>query len=136
MTNGFRVGGRKIDPLSKPSLILCLFLYFCVVVAGCSRSSTVPQIKVAYKISPQPTRIGPAVITFSLRDASDKLLTGDRIQVEADMSHPGMAPVFAPATETSPGTYTANLNFEMAGDWVVILHVVEADGKISTASLM
>jgi len=43
--------------------------------------------------------------------------------VEADMSHAGMAPVFAEATETEPGQYRANLRFEMPGDWVVLLHI-------------
>ena len=39
------------------------------------------------------------------------------------MSHAGMAPVFAEASETEPGQYQARLEFAMAGDWVILLHV-------------
>lgn len=49
--------------------------------------------------------------------------------VEADMSHPGMSPVFAEAKEITPGSYSAPINFNMGGDWVVLLHVKLADGR-------
>jgi YtkA-like len=58
-----------------------------------------------------------------LIDPDGKPASGARITLEADMSHPGMAPVFAEASETAPGQYQALLKFGMAGDWIVILHV-------------
>jgi hypothetical protein len=45
------------------------------------------------------------------------------------MSHPGMSPVFATAAETAPGTYTAQIDFNMAGDWVVLSHILLPDGR-------
>ncbi len=45
------------------------------------------------------------------------------------MAHPGMAPVFSDAHETSPGSYEAHVNFSMGGDWVLLLHVTLADGR-------
>jgi len=45
------------------------------------------------------------------------------------MSHAGMAPVFADATEEAPGYYGANINLSMAGDWIVVAHVTLADGR-------
>ena len=45
------------------------------------------------------------------------------------MNHPGMAPSFKTATETAPGHYQAGVPFNMAGDWVVLLHITLADGK-------
>ena len=50
-------------------------------------------------------------------------------QLEGDMSHPGMSPRFAEAKETDPGRYEARLEFPMAGDWVILLHVTLSDGK-------
>jgi len=44
------------------------------------------------------------------------------------MSHPGMSPRFAEAKETEPGRYQANLEFQMAGDWVILLHVALPGG--------
>ena len=40
-----------------------------------------------------------------------------------------MAPSFKTATETAPGQYQARISFDMAGDWVVLLHITLADGK-------
>ncbi len=45
------------------------------------------------------------------------------------MSHAGMAPVFEDALETGPGQYQAHLNFAMAGDWVILLHLRLAGGQ-------
>ncbi len=45
------------------------------------------------------------------------------------MSHAGMAPVFGEATEIEPGRYQAHLTFEMAGDWVILLHVILPGGE-------
>ena len=48
---------------------------------------------------------------------------------EADMSHPGMTPVFGEAQEFAPGQYQGSLEFAMAGDWVVLIHVTLPDGR-------
>jgi hypothetical protein len=45
------------------------------------------------------------------------------------MSHPGMSPLFAEAKEGERGRYQAHLEFQMAGDWVILLHVTLPDGK-------
>ena len=48
---------------------------------------------------------------------------------EADMSHPGMIPVLGEAQEFAPGQYQGSLEFAMAGDWVVLIHVTLRDGR-------
>ena len=45
------------------------------------------------------------------------------------MSHAGMAPVSANATEFEPGGYRAVIDLSMAGDWVVIAHATLPDGR-------
>ncbi len=45
------------------------------------------------------------------------------------MSHAGMSPLFAEAKETEPGRYQASVQFQMAGDWVLLLHVTLPGGK-------
>jgi hypothetical protein len=62
---------------------------------------------------------------LSTCDAGRNLL----IQVEGDMNHPGMAPVFADAVETVPGSYRARVDFNMGGDWVVLFHISLGDGR-------
>ena len=39
------------------------------------------------------------------------------------MTHAGMVPVFADASEIEPGRYQSILKLSMAGDWMVNVHV-------------
>jgi hypothetical protein len=97
---------------------------------GCYRAAaTARDITVQETIAPRPVRVGTVTLSIHLADVSAKPVTYAKISVEADMSHPGMSPVFGTATETSPGLYTAHLNFNMGGDWVVLSHIVLADGR-------
>jgi hypothetical protein len=97
---------------------------------GC-RKPVEPQSAVAidYAISPQPVRIGPAIFNVKLRDAAGNPVAGARVNFEADMSHPGMAPVFGGAKEVAPGQYQGSLEFAMPGDWVVLIHVTLPNGR-------
>ena len=56
-------------------------------------------------------------------------MTGARIALEGNMSHAGMAPVFANANEIGSGRYQANMELTMAGDWVVFARVSLPDGR-------
>jgi hypothetical protein len=87
------------------------------------------DISVEESIAPQPVHSGEATISIHLADSSGHPLAHARIQVEGDMDHPGMAPVFSDAQEAAPGTYRAPLTFTMGGDWVVLLHITLADGR-------
>jgi YtkA-like len=96
---------------------------------ACRRSSgREAEIFVQSQITPQPVRVGPATITIQIRDAAGKPVVHSTIEVEADMSHPGMAPVLGEAEETAPGSYRARIGFDMGGDWVVLLHIKLPDG--------
>ena len=98
--------------------------------ASCSRPVESPDLfTVEHEISPAPARVGTSTFTFKLADAGGKPITGARVTVEADMSHAGMSPVFADAKEEQPGRYQVRLNFSMAGDWVILLHVTLTGGK-------
>lgn len=101
-----------------------------LLTAGCSRRVAPPAlVAVEDEISPAPARVGPATIGFKLTDAAGKPITGARIAVEADMSHAGMGPVFADAKEEGAGGYKANFEFQMAGDWVLLLHITLPGGE-------
>ena len=103
-----------------------------LLIASCSRLVEAPSgVTIEHEISPEPTRVGSATIVLKLTDAVGKPVTGAHIAIEADMSHAGMSPVFAVATEREPepGRYRAHLEFQMAGDWVILLHVTLPDGK-------
>ena len=44
------------------------------------------------------------------------------------MSHAGMTPVIADASETEPGRYSATMELSMAGDWFIIVYMTLPDG--------
>ena len=56
-------------------------------------------------------------------------MTGARIKLEGNMSHAGMAPVFADAKEIEPGRYQSSMELSMAGDWYVSTRTTLADGR-------
>lgn len=122
--------GRRTAASSRLGTILIAACVATISATGCRRASeTVKDISVQETIGPQPVRVGEVTMAIQLADASAKPVTHARIAVEGDMSHPGMAPVFGNATETSPGMYIAHLDFNMGGDWVVLSHIVLADGR-------
>jgi hypothetical protein len=86
-------------------------------------------VAIEYEIRPRPLRAGPAILTVRLRDSAGNPVAGARVSLEANMSHPGMAPVFGEAREGAPGQYQGRMEFAMAGDWVVLIHVTLPDGR-------
>ncbi|MET0622316.1 MAG: FixH family protein [Pyrinomonadaceae bacterium] len=99
-------------------------------LAGCQRRvETRGDITVEHEIEPRPPRVGPARVTLRVADASGRPLGGARVRLEANMSHAGMRPVFADASELEPGRYQTELEFTMAGDWVVLVRLDLPDGR-------
>jgi hypothetical protein len=87
------------------------------------------DLNLAHEVSPQPPRVGPVTFTLKFTDGSGKLLSGARIRLEGNMTHPGMAPVFAEARETDPGHYRAVIDLSMPGDWYIIAHARLPNGR-------
>jgi len=114
---------------------LCIFLLMsaampALFVSGCRKPAGARNdISIESSMTPQPVRSGMETISIQLTNPSHELVAGAHVQVEGDMSHPGMAPVFADARETSPGNYKATLDFTMGGDWVVLFHITLSDGS-------
>jgi hypothetical protein len=99
----------------------CLIAFLMV---GCSRRIDASSlVTVEHTISPDPPRVGPTTVVLRVTDRDGKPVSGARIELEADMSHAGMAPVLEETKETRPGEYQADFEFGMAGDWIVLLHM-------------
>jgi hypothetical protein len=110
---------------------LAIGLCVCLVLAqACSQpSDSILSLSVTHEVSPQPPQVGQVTITLNVTDAAGKPVTGARITLEGNMSHPGMVPVFVDATETGAGRYLSTMELSMAGDWYVIAHVTLADSR-------
>lgn len=114
--------------LRRSALVaLCVWL---ALVQGCRhQSESSLNLTLAHEVSPHPPRVGQVTITLTLTDTSGTRVTGARIALEGNMTHPGMVPVFADARETGPGHYQSIMELSMAGDWHVMVHVTLPDGS-------
>jgi hypothetical protein len=117
--------------LQRNRRLKCLALALCATafITGCrKRAEPEPGLEMRHEVAPQPPRVGPATITLSLADAAGKPISGARVNLEGNMSHPGMNPVFAEAREVGAGRYQAAIEFTMGGDWIMLVRVDLPDG--------
>ena len=114
--------------LSKRNSLIALCACLLFAQACRHKSESLPDLTLEHEISPQPPRVGQVAITVRVT-ASGTPITRARITMEGNMSHAGMVPVFAEATEIDAGRYRANMDLGMAGDWLVLVHATLADGR-------
>ena len=102
--------------------------------AGCRDRA--PDVAVAWAIEPAaPMMESDTLARITLEDGRRQRLRGATLRLEAHMAHPGMAPVTAPMRERGGGVYEAQLQFSMAGDWVLVVSGALADGSRFTRSV-
>jgi hypothetical protein len=120
----------SVSPWLKLWAFLGLALFAHVFQSGCHKASEKPpEIVFEHQIAPSPPRTGSATVTLKLSDSAGKPINGARINLEGNMSHPGMRPVFSEARETESGRYEAPLEFTMRGDWFILFHITLRDGR-------
>ena len=99
----------------------------CVFSLGCGRSSS--GIAVSWVIEPTPpVTVVPTVVRLTLQDDDGRPVRGAKLQLEAHMSHPGMAPILSQITERNDGAYETRVHLSMAGEWVFVVTGRLADG--------
>ena len=98
-----------------------LFFVLCLaILIGCRDQRATPNsVLITCQVSPKPVKIGSATAKIRLSTPTGAAVTGARISLEVNMSHPGMAPSFGKVQETNPGTYESRIDFDMAGDWTL-----------------
>ncbi len=107
-----------------------LGLLMVLAVASCGRGGKdLTDVAVELAIEPDPPQIGPATLTVTLHDASGQPISGAVVELEGNMSHAGMVPVLAQASEGAPGRYLAVLEFTMGGDWFILVRADLPDGR-------
>jgi Cu(I)/Ag(I) efflux system membrane fusion protein len=107
-------------------LVLCAGLF----LAGCGRRPGAQDgVSVEHEVTPRPPRVGRARVALRVSDAAGRPLSGARVELEGNMSHAGMRPVFGEATESGPGRYESALEFTMGGDWVILVRLTLPDGR-------
>ena len=93
----------------------------CILIAACRPPLPPRDLQVEWTIAPAPATVGPATLVLTLRSADGHPETGASLRVEAQMSHPGMAPESAAFREVGGGRYDAVVPLTMAGDWTLLI---------------
>lgn len=123
--NGWRSVSRIIVP------ILMLFLLIGGLMMGCQSSGDAhSNVNLDWEIEPDPPGVGMATIQITLTDSTEQAITGAEVELEGNMSHPGMQPVLAKAEEIEPGKYSATIKFTMAGDWFFLIDSTLPDNGV------
>ena len=101
------------------------------LVAACRPpEETAAEVAAGWSVAPEPPVVGAAVFSLRLTDRpTGRPISGARVRVEANMSHPGMEPAFSSAREVAPGRYEAPLELTMAGDWILSVEATLRDGR-------
>lgn len=91
--------------------------------AGCQRSGTNRvDANVALDFKPAPPQVGTAEVAATLTDSSGNPISCGELELEGNMNHAGMKPVFTTLKEVDPGHYAGTLKFTMAGDWFILVN--------------
>jgi hypothetical protein len=107
-----------------------LLLILLALLAGCRRSGQdLADVRVDLVVNPNPPQVGEARLTLTLSDSAGQPISGAEVEFEGNMSHAGMAPTFTQASEVAPGRYEAPLEFNMAGDWFILVRATLPDGR-------
>ncbi len=103
----------------------------CLLAAACRPAAREGAVlDLAWRVTPDPPRVGSVRLELTLTDpATGRPAEGARVRVEANMSHPGMRPVFAAAREEGAGRYLAPVDLSMAGDWFLLLEADLPDAR-------
>lgn len=109
----------------RPRLSLALG---ALLLGACGRPAPSADLDAAFALPDAPALGRPAAVAVVLSEKGAPV-TGARAKFVADMTHPGMVPVVAPAVEAAPGRYEGTLEWTMAGDWSVLLEATLPDGR-------
>jgi hypothetical protein len=104
---------------------------------ACAGGELTGDYSVASDWSPHRVKTGePVTLSVDLRKGHEEVpWAGAKLEVQAHMTHPGMAPVIAPAIAGDDGRYKASLTLTMAGDWKLFVVGTLPDGRAVKESL-
>lgn len=121
---------RARRPLALSAFLL-LTASMAAATEACGRR-TPATADVSLTLTPATPVVGPATLSVTVRSreagGQPARVTGAAVRLEGHMTHAGMAPVLASATERAPGTYEIPFTFTMPGDWALLVAMEWPDG--------
>ncbi|MAS35459.1 MAG: hypothetical protein CL610_15720 [Anaerolineaceae bacterium] len=104
-----------------------------VVITGCReqvKTAEDAQINIDLTVEPAELAVGNATLSVVLTDTEGNPIEDATIEVRGNMTHAGMAPVLASATDGEAGLYQIPFEWTMSGDWLVDVTVTLVDGEV------
>ncbi len=106
-------------------------------MAACSRLSQEAEqhpLQIELVEPLYPPGVGKYTLHVRVFDGDDNPINDAQVSVKGDMTHAGMVPVLAEATEGDKGLYKVPFEWTMGGDWIVTVQVTLPDGTIAEES--
>ncbi len=72
----------------------------------------------------------PVDFIFNLKDATGNPIQKAKIDIEANMNHAGMVPLFTEATFINGSTYKTRFKLTMLGEWILFLSIKLPNGEV------
>lgn len=115
---------RALGPLLFPVL-----LFAVATCRGAPEADDLP-VQVQVRTAPTPPIVGPVRIVVTVTDLDGSPVEGARVRLEGTMTHAGMVPVHATASDEGDGRYVApEFEFTMGGEWILFTRVELPDGE-------
>lgn len=103
-------------------------------LAACGPPATpTNDLVLTLHVEPATLQVGQANLVVTVTDKDGKPVDDARVEVEGNMTHPGMAPVTAQVEGGTNGTYRLPFTWSMGGDWVISVTARLPDGRQSQA---
>jgi hypothetical protein len=114
-----------------------IIVTFVLLVAGCGRIQTNPpaegpDLSVDFSVEPADPAVGPTQLRITLTDDNGQPVDDATLNIEGNMTHAGMTPVFAQTSGGEDGQYLVPFEWTMGGDWIVTVEMTLADGRVVT----
>ncbi len=105
-------------------------IVLALVLTACGRpAASGSDLRLDLQVQPSPAQVGPTTLLVTLRDADGGAVNDAVVEVEGNMTHPGMAPLTARVEGGENGLYRLPFTWSMGGDWVLTVVARLPDGR-------
>jgi hypothetical protein len=85
---------------------------------------------VEFAVEPADPAVGPAQLLMTVIGPDGQPIDDATLDVEGNMTHAGMTPVFAQTSGGEDGQYVVPFEWTMGGDWLLTIEITLADSAV------
>ncbi len=128
-------GSSMALPKNAGLLIFVSIIIMGGLLSACGRIQGKPtqdsaDLIIDMVVEPAQPVVGSAQLIFTITDKQGQPINDATLDVEGNMSHAGMTPVFAQGSGGEEGRYVVPFEWTMAGDWFVTVDVSLENGEV------